>query len=92
MIFERTHRLGPNEFTIIGPLKDFDLVSELHKIEVPTLLTSGRWDGAQDNVITPLWTRVPKVKWVHFSESSHLPQLEERERYMTILGEFLTTQ
>ncbi|TCD63971.1 hypothetical protein EIP91_004704 [Steccherinum ochraceum] len=82
--------LGPNEFTIVGPLKDFDLVSELHKISVPTLLTSGRWDGAQDNVVAPMWKHIPKSKWVHFAESSHLPQLEERERYMDVLGQFLT--
>ncbi|THH30818.1 hypothetical protein EUX98_g3367 [Antrodiella citrinella] len=83
--------LGPNEFTVIGTLKDFDVTSELHKIEVPTLLTSGRWDGAQDNVIRPLWTGIPKSKWVLFAESSHLPQLEERQRVMETVGYFLTT-
>ncbi|KAH8100338.1 Alpha/Beta hydrolase protein [Cristinia sonorae] len=83
--------LGPNEFTIIGPLKDFDLTNELSKINVPTLLTNGRWDGAQDSVVKPFWTSIPKVKWAHFATSSHLPQLEERERYMDVVGSFLET-
>ena len=29
------------------------------------------------------------VKWVTFSESSHMPQWEERERYMRVAGGFL---
>jgi L-proline amide hydrolase len=28
-------------------------------------------------------------EWVCFEESSHMPHVEERERYMQVVGEFL---
>ncbi|TCD64548.1 hypothetical protein EIP91_003986 [Steccherinum ochraceum] len=83
--------LGPNVFTVVGPLKDFDLIPELHKINVPTLLTNGRWDGVQDSVVAPMFKHIAKTKWAHFAASSHAPHLEERERYMEVVGQFLTS-
>ncbi|THH29197.1 hypothetical protein EUX98_g4999 [Antrodiella citrinella] len=80
---------GPSEFHIQGSLKTFDVVSELHKINVVTLVTNGRYDGAQDSVVKK-FLNIPKVKWVHFAESSHTPHYEEPERYFKIVGDFLT--
>ena len=31
-----------------------------------------------------------KVKWVQFANSSHMAHHEERERFMQVVGEFLT--
>lgn len=81
---------GPSEFFITGSLKNWDVVSDLHKINVPTLLTNGRWDGAQDSVMKKQFINIPKVKWVQFADSSHAPHYEETERYMDIIGSFLT--
>ena len=75
-----------------GPLKDFDITSELHKINVPVLLTNGRYDGATDDVMKKLFVNIPKVKWVTFSESSHTAHIEETERYMQVVGDFLTQE
>ncbi|KIJ26781.1 hypothetical protein M422DRAFT_191776 [Sphaerobolus stellatus SS14] len=80
---------GPNEFHIIGTLKSWSVVDDLHKIVAPTLLLNGRYDEAQDEVVMPYFQNISKVKWFQFSESSHLPQWEERERYMEVVGEFL---
>jgi len=82
-------RNGPNEFHIVGTLKNWSVIDELHKITVPTLLINGRYDEAQDEVVWPFFVHIAKVKWIQFSESSHLPQWEERERYMEVVGEFL---
>jgi len=81
---------GPSEFFITGPLKDYNLVNELHKINVVTLITHGRYDGAQDSVVDKFFWNIPKVKWVEFAESSHTPQLEETERYLQVVGDFLS--
>ncbi|KAI0792618.1 Alpha/Beta hydrolase protein [Abortiporus biennis] len=80
---------GPNEFLVIGPLKDHDITSELHKIEATTLITNGKYDEAQDKVVLPFFLNIPKVKWVQFAESSHVAFLEEEDRYLKVLGEFL---
>ncbi|KAF8175865.1 proline-specific peptidase [Pholiota molesta] len=81
---------GPSEFHITGPLKDWTIVADAHKIIVPTLVTNGKMDEATDSVVRPFFKEIPKVKWVTFSESSHMAHYEERERFMEVVGDFLT--
>jgi len=80
---------GPSEFFITGTLKTFDIRADLHKINVPTLVTNGRYDGARDFVQQPFFDNIPHVKWVEFAESSHTPLYEEKERYLKVIGDFL---
>ena len=35
---------GPNEFTIVGVIKDWDRRKDLGRIKVPTLITTGEYD------------------------------------------------
>ncbi|RDX57162.1 proline-specific peptidase [Lentinus brumalis] len=81
---------GPSEFHITGSLKEWSIIDDLHKIAVPTLLLNGKYDEAQDSVVQPYFHAIHKVKWYTFAESSHMPQYEERERYVQIVGDFLT--
>jgi pimeloyl-ACP methyl ester carboxylesterase len=67
-------------------------VDEVHKIIVPTLLINGRYDEAQDSVMEPFWKSIKNVKWERFSESSHLPQLEEPEKFLEVVGGYLTAK
>ncbi|KAJ7448669.1 Alpha/Beta hydrolase protein [Mycena galericulata] len=80
---------GPSEFHITGPLKDWSMIQDAHKIKVPTLLLNGRYDEAQDPVVAPFFEKVPRIHWVTFAESSHMLHFEERERYMKVVGSFL---
>ncbi len=57
---------------------------------MPTLLLNGKYDEAQDSAMLPFMTHIPNVKWVQFAESSHMAQLEERTRFMKIIGTWLT--
>jgi len=82
---------GPNEFHIVGTLKDWSIIDELHKINVPTLVTNGRYDEATDTDVYPFFKNIPRVKWVQFSESSHMSHYEETERVMEVVGQFFTT-
>ncbi|KAF8815260.1 proline-specific peptidase [Phlegmacium glaucopus] len=81
---------GPNEFHVVGTLKDWNIIDQLHKINVPTLLTNGRYDEATDTVVYPFFKHIPRVKWVQFTESSHVAQHEETERVMEVVGQFFT--
>ena len=65
-------------------------MDEIHKIQVPVLLLNSRYDEAQDSVVQPYFSALPKVKWYTFAESSHMPQYEERALYMQRVGDFLT--
>lgn len=82
-------RNGPSEFYVSGTLKTFDIRKDLHKIKVHTLLINGRYDEAQDEVVEPFFQEIEKVKWYRFAESSHTPQLEEREEFMKVVAGFL---
>ncbi|KAF7348080.1 Proline iminopeptidase [Mycena sanguinolenta] len=80
---------GPSEFHVTGPLKEWTMIQDAHKISVPTLLLNGRYDEAQDPVVAPFFHEIPRVKWVNFAESSHMSHFEERERFMEVVGKFL---
>ncbi|KAJ7136100.1 proline-specific peptidase [Mycena epipterygia] len=82
--------IGPSEFNITGTLKDWTIVDGLHKISVPTLLVNGKYNQAQDIAVLPFFHKIPKVKWVQFAQSSHTPIFEEKERYLEVMGAFLT--
>ncbi|KAF9447767.1 proline imino-peptidase [Macrolepiota fuliginosa MF-IS2] len=81
---------GPSEFYMIGPIKDWTILDEVHKISVPTLLTNGRKDEAADSCMYPFFKLVPRVRWIQFSESSHMAHLEEHEFFFQVVGLFLS--
>ncbi|RDI87918.1 Kinesin-like protein [Venturia inaequalis] len=80
---------GPSEFFVIGSLKDWSVKGKLDIITVSTLLLNGRYDEATDWVTKPYFEEIPRVRWYTFSESSHMPHWEERDRFMEIVGGFL---
>ncbi|TCD60799.1 hypothetical protein EIP91_009512, partial [Steccherinum ochraceum] len=61
----------------------------LHLVRIPVFMINGRKDIAQDYVVRPLFDGITKVKWVTFENSSHMPLMEERERFMKLVSEFL---
>lgn len=80
---------GPSEFHIIGSCKDWQVKDRLHEIHVPTLIVSGRHDEASPALQQVLLDGIPDAEWVLFEESSHMPHVEERERYMQVVGDWL---
>ena len=80
---------GPSEFHVIGSLKTWSMVGRLGTITVPTLLISGRHDEATPATVQPFADEIPDVRWTVFEESSHLPHVEETERCMQVVGDFL---
>ena len=80
---------GPNEFFVVGTLKDWNIIPELHKINVPTLIISGRHDEATPACVQPYKDNIKGSRWVIFEESSHMPHVEEKELCMKTVGDFL---
>jgi L-proline amide hydrolase len=81
---------GPNEFHCVGTLRDWTIVDRVHAISVPTLLLSGRHDEATPRCVQPFLDAMPVAQWEIFDESSHMPFIEERERYMQVVDAFLS--
>lgn len=80
---------GPSEFHVIGTIKDWDITDRLGEIDVPTLLVSGRYDEATPAIVQRMKDRIPGSEWVLFEESSHMPHVEETERFLDVVGDFL---
>ncbi|KAI0693275.1 proline-specific peptidase [Cytidiella melzeri] len=81
---------GPSEWFVTGTLKNWSAVEKLGAIDVPVLLLNGKYDEAQDSCLSAFFGGLSKVKWVQFAESAHMAHFEERERFMQVVGEFLT--
>ncbi len=70
---------------------DFDITEKLRTVRTPTLVTVGRHDW-----ITPLEASeelasvLPGSELIIFEHSGHSPQLEETDRYLAIVRDFLT--
>jgi proline iminopeptidase len=78
---------GPNEFTIIGNTRYWDVTDRLRTIRVPTLVLTGKYDEVSPRVGREIRKHIPNSKLVVFPRSSHTPFWEERESFMrTVLG------
>ena len=80
---------GPSEFHVIGTIKDWSIVDRLDRIAVPVLLISGRHDEATPATVQPFADRIKDVRWEMFENSSHMPHVEETERCLQVVGDFL---
>ncbi|MBL8798365.1 MAG: proline iminopeptidase-family hydrolase [Planctomycetia bacterium] len=80
---------GPSEFHITGKFKDWNIIPRLGEIRVPTLVTSGRYDEATPKVAETVHRGIPGSRWVLFEDSSHSAHLEEPERFLKVVADFL---
>ncbi len=81
---------GPNEFFCIGTLRDWSVVGRLGAITAPTLVLSGHYDEATPATVAPFVEEIPGAQWTLFDESSHMPFVEEPDRYLEVVNEFLS--
>jgi L-proline amide hydrolase len=80
---------GPSEFHVIGTIRDWDITGRLPEIDVPVLLLSGRHDEATPRIVGEVQKRIPGSEWVLFEQSSHMPHVEEPERFLAAVDAFL---
>jgi L-proline amide hydrolase len=80
---------GPSEFHVIGSFRDWSALSRLDQISVPALVISGRHDEATPRVQEDLVAGIGRAEQVILEESSHMPFWEERDAYMSHVGDFL---
>jgi len=80
---------GPSEFYVTGTLRGWDVSAQLHRVNVPTLVTSGRHDEASPTVVEPVVRGIAGAKQVIFEHSSHMSHVEEAELYVRTVAAFL---
>jgi L-proline amide hydrolase len=80
---------GPNEWTVTGAMKGWDVRNRLKEIDVPTLVVRGRYDMCTDPIAATLVDGIRGAREVVLEKSSHTPVLEETDRYLEVVGGFL---
>lgn len=83
---------GPNEFIVTGHLRTWDRIDRVHEIDVPTLITVGGHDEVPLACSTTMQERIPDSRLVVFEHSGHTAHLEETDRYLAVVREFLREQ
>jgi pimeloyl-ACP methyl ester carboxylesterase len=82
---------GPNEWTMTGALAGWDVRPRLRELTMPTLILRGAHDLSTAAISETLAAGLPHAHQVVFAASSHTPVLEETERYLRVVREFLYT-
>jgi proline iminopeptidase len=80
---------GPSEFSGGGTLSTYDCSARIGELSLPALFLCGRYDECSPEATTWASGLVPGSELVIFEQSSHMPHLEESERYMAVVGDFL---
>jgi L-proline amide hydrolase len=80
---------GPNEWTVTGALRGWDVRDRLGEIAVPTLVIRGRHDMSTDPISATLVNGIKGAREVVLENSSHTPVLEETEQYLEAISEFM---
>lgn len=80
---------GDSEWNPDGRLRDWDVRPRLVEIDLPTLITSGRYDECTPALADEANRGIRGSEWVLFEESSHTAFVEEPERFRAVLSDFL---
>ena len=80
---------GPTEFNATGTLRNYDATDKLSRIQVPTLFTAGEFDEATPEAVREFAEMVPNASVEIIEDASHTAFLEQKERYLEVVREFL---
>lgn len=83
------HATVGSEFHITGTLAAWDITHRLGEIAVPVLLISGRHDEVAPPVVEDIHRGIPHSEWVLFEDGSHMTHLEEPDRFLETVTEFI---
>lgn len=83
------HMWGPSEFTLTGNLRGWDRTAILPEIDVPTLITVGRYDEIVPAISEEMQQRIPNAELALFENSAHSAHAEEAEKYAATMRDFL---
>jgi proline-specific peptidase len=80
---------GPNEWTITGAMKGWDVRDRLGEIDIPTLVIRGRHDMCTDPIAATLVNGISGAREVVLENASHTPVLEATDRYLNEISTFM---
>ncbi len=80
---------GPDEFTPVGTLKDYDVTELLPTITLPALVISGERDLCTPVIARTMAEGIPNARWELFAGCRHGVFTEEPEKYMALISSWM---
>jgi proline iminopeptidase len=80
---------GPNEFTIVGKIKDWDRRKDLKAITQKTLITTGEFDEVTLDCHQTLRDGIAGARLAVMTGCSHLTMNEKPAQYNALLRSFM---
>jgi len=77
------------EFQITGTMSHFNFLPHLSKIKVPTLVIVGANDMTTIEMAQETTRRLPEGRLIIFEHSRHYPFIEEKEKFLQVMKDFL---
>lgn len=80
---------GPNEFTIVGNIKDWERRKDLGRIKLPTLITTGEFDEVTLDCAEAIRKGIKGSRITVMPGCSHMTMLEKPDEYNAIIRRFI---
>jgi proline iminopeptidase len=80
---------GPSELGASGLLLHWDRTADLNTIAVPTLTIGARHDTMDPKHMEAMAGALPRGRYLHLPDGSHMSMFDDQERYFSGLIEFL---
>lgn len=80
---------GSSDFHIVGTIRNWDVFDRLGEIALPTLVLAGRFDECPPEHMREMHRRIGGSQFELLDSSSHMPFIEEPERFDLVLRDFL---
>ncbi|WP_319445356.1 MULTISPECIES: proline iminopeptidase-family hydrolase [unclassified Mycobacterium] len=80
---------GPNEFHVVGTLRNWTVIDRLDRISVPTLVIAGEFDEATPATWRPYVELIRDARSHVFEGASHCTHLEQPEEFRAVVAAFL---
>jgi L-proline amide hydrolase len=80
---------GPNEFHVLGTLREWSIIDRLKDVTAPTLVIAGEFDEATPATWAPFVDHIPDVISHVFPGASHCTHLEQPAEFRTVIADFL---
>ncbi len=80
---------GPNEYTPLGNLKEFDYTARLGEIAVPTLVISGTRDESTPLLAKTMADGIAGAQWALLPDARHMTFADQPQLYLDTLASWL---
>jgi proline iminopeptidase len=80
---------GASEFTLSGTLEGFNVTGRLHEINIPVLLTHGKYDTMRPSIVKIMENEIPFSERQMLPHSGHISMVDDAGLMNDLVADFL---